>query len=84
VAASAVLEKFANRVLTRNFDQIAFAKRHCWHRFNWFEHKSGSCGRDAIGTNRTCRGGLTMSVYQGQTGSGRPTVRMTRLTPTGL
>ena len=36
VASSAVLEKFANRVLTRNFDQIAFAKSHCWHRFNWF------------------------------------------------
>jgi hypothetical protein len=36
-AASAVLETFANRVLTRNFDQIAFAKRHCWHTFNWFE-----------------------------------------------
>jgi hypothetical protein len=34
---SAVLEKFAHRVLTRKFDQIAFAKSHCWHRFNWFE-----------------------------------------------
>ena len=37
VASSAVLEKFANRVLTRNFDQIAFAISHCWHRSNWFE-----------------------------------------------
>ena len=37
VASSAVLEKFANRVLTSNFDQIAFAISHCWYRFNWFE-----------------------------------------------
>ena len=37
VASSAVLEKFANRVLISNFDQIAFAISHCWYRFNWFE-----------------------------------------------
>src|SRR5438132_4807098 len=37
VASSAVLEKFANRVLTSHFDQIAFAISHCWYRFNWFE-----------------------------------------------
>jgi len=37
VASSAVLEKFANRVLIGNFDQIAFAISHCWYRFNWFE-----------------------------------------------
>jgi hypothetical protein len=37
VASSAVLEKFANRVLTSNFDQIAFAISHCCYRFNWFE-----------------------------------------------
>ena len=24
-------------MLTRNSDQITFAKSHCWHRSNWFE-----------------------------------------------
>ena len=37
VASSAVLEKFADRVLTRNFDQIASAISQCWNRFNWLE-----------------------------------------------
>jgi hypothetical protein len=32
------------------------------------------------GTFPTCRGGLTMSVHSGQTGSGRTTVETTRLT----
>jgi hypothetical protein len=32
------------------------------------------------GTFPTCRGGLTMSVHRVQSGSGRTTVEMTRLT----
>jgi hypothetical protein len=31
---SSARSKFDNRLLTRDFDKIAFAFSHCWHRFH--------------------------------------------------
>jgi hypothetical protein len=49
-------------------------------RLGEFEAPAAKDFCNTIGTFETCRPALKMSVYQGQTGSGWPTVKMTRLT----